>query len=236
MEHAQPEQAEFFARTAEWSTETLAAALKITRQRIGQLVAAGVLSHSRPGWFDPLTAVPAYIEFSRRRAQTGKLREAMERRTRAQADLAELDLARRRGDLVEVAVVEMMIRNVIAAARGRLLAMPTKLTPLLVGQHSRAVIQARIDKEINDALASLVNTPDILRSLRDPAGPPAGADEAGTRHRRAAAARGKAAPVVHAAGGRTAKARHKNPRRADRRPPRQGARVRPGVAADLPAR
>lgn len=73
---------------------------------------------------------------------------------RAQADLAEIELTEKRGQVVPIAVLEYSLTQVIANARQNLLMLPGRIAPELEGE-ARAVIKARISKSIHEALTEL---------------------------------------------------------------------------------
>lgn len=73
---------------------------------------------------------------------------------RAQADLAEIELTEKRGQVVPIAVLEYSLTQVIANARQNLLMLPGRIAPELEGE-TRAVIKARVAQSIRDALTEL---------------------------------------------------------------------------------
>jgi terminase small subunit / prophage DNA-packing protein len=85
------------------------------------------------------------------------LAEAQLRKINAEAALAELKLARERGEVVNVQDVEKAVSGQIANARARLLAMPSKLAGLLVGL-TKPKIKTQLESEVNQALAELTKT------------------------------------------------------------------------------
>ena len=81
--------------------------------------------------------------------------EAQARKESATADLRELELAKRRGELVEVAEVKSFLGGMITAARNRLLGIGSKLGPDLAQEPDAINCQAMIDLEIREALDEL---------------------------------------------------------------------------------
>jgi phage terminase Nu1 subunit (DNA packaging protein) len=84
------------------------------------------------------------------------LRQERQRLIKAQADREELELGARRGELVPVAMYEQEVGVTFNVLRQRLLTLPAQLAPHLEGEN-RAVIKARLDKAIREALTALVN-------------------------------------------------------------------------------
>jgi phage terminase Nu1 subunit (DNA packaging protein) len=81
--------------------------------------------------------------------------EARRRHAMAAAELAELKLAQRRGELVTIESVTEVLRAELTAVRGRLLAMPGRLAMSLVGKTDPAEIEAAIHEEVIGALSEL---------------------------------------------------------------------------------
>ena len=84
------------------------------------------------------------------------IEEAELRRTNADARLKELKADEMEGKLVDVAYVERTQAQINANVRARLLALPAKLTPQLVGVNNPAKAKAIIEKETNQACEELV--------------------------------------------------------------------------------
>jgi terminase small subunit / prophage DNA-packing protein len=82
--------------------------------------------------------------------------EAELRRTNADARLKELKADEMEGKLVDVAYVERAQAQINANVRARLLAMPSKLGPRLVGVASPAKVKTEIERETNQACEELV--------------------------------------------------------------------------------
>ena len=78
-----------------------------------------------------------------------------ERKLRAEADLAEIERDKARGLLVEVAEVERQVVADYARVRARLLSVPTKLAPMMVGMKSAPQARSMIEAHIHEALAEL---------------------------------------------------------------------------------
>ncbi len=83
--------------------------------------------------------------------------EALRRKTQAQAEREELRLLQEQNRVVLIETVVAKQIEVNSIIRARLLAIPTKLAPILFGMDSRAKIQARIQEEIYDALSELAS-------------------------------------------------------------------------------
>jgi phage terminase Nu1 subunit (DNA packaging protein) len=75
----------------------------------------------------------------------------------AKADMHELDLAVKRGDLVSIAETEKAMTDLVIATRARILTVPARVAGELVGEKSRVMAQARIEKALKEALSLLAH-------------------------------------------------------------------------------
>ncbi len=122
--------------------------------------------HGKPWEFD-MAAVAAWDREcgpnARRDGQSGVLDPSIEkaRKDRAQAELAELELAKRRGRMIDVDDVEKMMTDDYARVRARLLSMPSKLAPLVVTITDPAEADAVLTIEVSEALGELASGGDI---------------------------------------------------------------------------
>ena len=82
-------------------------------------------------------------------------REERVRLLRAEAELKEMELAKQRGQLVAISDVESESSNLVLDTKARILAIPPRVAPELVGESSRVAIQARLEKECKAALRLL---------------------------------------------------------------------------------
>ena len=90
--------------------------------------------------------------------EPGSSPELTRERTRLakeQADKLEMENATSRGELLPRAEVVSALQAVFAHCRARLLALPTRLAPLIAGEQSPAVVQDRITQGVHEALEEL---------------------------------------------------------------------------------
>ena len=83
------------------------------------------------------------------------LDEAMLRKTAAEASLKELELAQKRGQVVAVDDAKAAITTVSKNIQQKLLSVPAKLTPRLVGTSDRNRINTILDKEMRQLCTEL---------------------------------------------------------------------------------
>ena len=86
------------------------------------------------------------------RAQTDDSRR---RYNLAAAELKEFQLAEKRGSLIRVDDVAAILEDELANVRSRLLAMPGRLAPIVVGMTDPAAIEAKLREEVTGALSEL---------------------------------------------------------------------------------
>lgn len=80
------------------------------------------------------------------------MEEAKRRKLAAEAALVEIDLARKRGEVIEVAVVAAEIGGALSACRARLLGVGSSVAPRLELAPDTAARKEMIDDAINEAL------------------------------------------------------------------------------------
>lgn len=79
------------------------------------------------------------------------------RREAAEAGLAELELAKARGDLIEVVAVERVWAQALSGAREHLLQVRSRLGPMLAAESDQFKVEQMLEAEINQALALLAS-------------------------------------------------------------------------------
>ena len=77
---------------------------------------------------------------------------------RADADLREMELAEKRGQMVAIQDVEIEMTNLIVTTKARIMGIPPRVAPDLVGETSRVMIQAKIEKACKEALSALARS------------------------------------------------------------------------------
>jgi hypothetical protein len=85
-------------------------------------------------------------------------REERVRLLRADADLKEIELATKRGLMMALPDVESMMTDLVLTTKARIMAIPPRLAPELVGETSRVMIQAKLERACKEALAYLARS------------------------------------------------------------------------------
>ena len=142
----------------------LAQRLRLTPRRIQQLVGEG-LPRVTLRKYDVDAVLDWYIARLEKRL-AGESDEDVDgvsqrkhelRLLAAKADMHELDLAVKRGDLVSIAETEKAMTDLVIATRARILTVPARVAGELVGEKSRVMAQARIEKALKEALSLLAH-------------------------------------------------------------------------------
>src|SRR5260370_995948 len=143
----------------------MAEILNLTPSRIQQLVQEG-LPKKLLGKYDRDECAGWYIRYMQALVEKKALvgeggavlaseREERLRLLRADADLREIELARERGQLVAIEDVEHEMTDLILVTKARVLAVGARVAPELVGENSRVMIQAVIERAHKEALSHL---------------------------------------------------------------------------------
>lgn len=84
------------------------------------------------------------------------------RREAADAEMAELNLAKAQGSLISVESVKAALGSVFSATRDALLQIPARLSPLLAAESDPATVQTMLYTELHQALQHLASAPTRL--------------------------------------------------------------------------
>lgn len=136
--------------------------LGVSHQAIGQWVRKPEAPTEYRGgklflrWPDfPQWWVASRVAGARRSITPSSLDDARTRREAAMAELAELDLAERRGELVTVADYQTELAAICTRIRSRLVALPGKWAPRLAAVSSTAEAQGQLEAGMYDVLTEL---------------------------------------------------------------------------------
>jgi phage terminase Nu1 subunit (DNA packaging protein) len=143
----------------------IAEKLNLTPSRIQQLVQEGLPKKLR-GKYDIDECTGFYIRYLQALVEKKAVMDeggkvfATERAERlrllsADADLTEMKLARERSQLVSIEDVEKEMSDLVLTTKARVLAVAPRVAPDLVGENSRVMVQAKIEKALKEALLQL---------------------------------------------------------------------------------
>ena len=141
-----------------YPAKTIASLLDISERRVGQLVNEGIIPKTERGRYELFPVVQGYVKFLRER-KLGKavvsLDEARQRKLAAEAEMAEIELAKARADVVRVEDVARQWETILGDVRTRFLSLPTKLAPLVAVEGEKTTVKEKIEDGINTALGQL---------------------------------------------------------------------------------
>lgn len=143
----------------------IAAILNLTPMRVQQLAHEGLPKKNR-GKYDRDECVRFYIRYlqaiveKRARVEEGGKIFASEREERlrllsADADLREIELARERSGFVSTEDVERAMTELCLISTARILAVAPRLALELIGEKSRTMVQAKIERALREAMLIL---------------------------------------------------------------------------------
>jgi phage terminase Nu1 subunit (DNA packaging protein) len=142
----------------------VATALNLDERRVQQLVKEGMPRETR-GQYDPVKCMLWYIRFLQSALEKKAVptldggfvgeREERVRLLRADADLREMELARERSLVISIDDYERTLADLILTTKARIMAIPPRLAPDLVGETSRVMVQAKLEKACKESLAYL---------------------------------------------------------------------------------
>ena len=127
--------------------------LNLSKSTFFRLIEAGIIPRSDDGNYILGEVVEAYW---RNQFDSEGLRAAQTRLVTAQAELKEAELAEQRGELHRASVVQKIWSERNINIRAKLLAIPTKISPELVGK-DLLTIQAKLKDSVNEALEELAD-------------------------------------------------------------------------------
>ena len=157
--------------------DKIALALNLTPQRIHQLVKAGMPKEGR-AQYDIGQCLMWYVRYLQRSLgkkegmdEEGEITSIKAERTRllkAQADAAEHELSRKRGEVISLSDYELIITDLIVQTRAQLLALPARATTRVKGLDDPNLIERVLSEEVREALKHLSKTVPRMPSRPDP--------------------------------------------------------------------
>jgi phage terminase Nu1 subunit (DNA packaging protein) len=146
------------------SVGKVAKALNLTPQRVQQLANEGLPREDR-GKYDLGKCLLWYIRYLQAALEKKAVpmanggyageREERVRLLRAEAELKEMELAKEREQLVAIADVEREWSAIVLSVKARIMAIPARLAPEILGETSRVMAQEKIERECKEALRLL---------------------------------------------------------------------------------
>lgn len=139
---------------------TIAKLLMLSDRRVQQLTKDGVIPKAERGRYELAPAVQGYIRFLQERslrsdASPIDYHVEKARLTKAQADTAEIELAKARSDVASVAQIERNLANLFAEVRTNIRNIPDRVVSSLIGSTDEREFKAVLLREIDLVLTAL---------------------------------------------------------------------------------
>ncbi|MDB2414197.1 hypothetical protein N9W34_00320 [Rickettsiales bacterium] len=143
-----------------YPVSTIAKLFGLSERRVQQLAREGVIPKPEKNQYELIGCVRSYINYLQQRAfgqgvapQDTHLERA--RLLKAQADMAEIELAERTGELVTVERVEADWSQMVTACRAKMLSIPTKTAYQISNLKDTHEIEKFLKRTIFEALSEL---------------------------------------------------------------------------------
>ncbi|MBM7592267.1 hypothetical protein [Brevibacillus fulvus] len=139
------------------TTKQFSELLDLSPRRIQQLAEEGVLVKVSRGQYKLIESIRNYIAQLQSRASEQEVDYYREKalHEKAKREKAELTLMVMKGELHRSEDVRFVMNDMIAAFRSKMLNIPAKIAPQLVGKKKHSDIQHMLAREVRDALAEL---------------------------------------------------------------------------------
>lgn len=140
----------------DFTREEVAELLGITPRRVNQLTNENIIPLRKRGCYDLRTAVAGYCKFLKERNDAAEAK-AKTRMHEAKADLAEMDAAKRKGELVDVVEVKKEWGDILKNIQSHVLNIGPKVAPLIEGMDDPRKISQIIVNECREFLTDLAD-------------------------------------------------------------------------------
>ncbi len=144
------------------NTGVLAKLFGVTSRYVNQLAKEGVLEKRAPGRWPLEQNVNRYIEFLRSGKKDPEEQESRSiyweekaKHEAAKREMAELQLAKLKNQMHDATIVELVMTDMLTTFKNRLLGLPQKISPKVIGLKSISEVNDMLASEINEALAEL---------------------------------------------------------------------------------
>ncbi len=146
---------------ATYPIDTICKMLDLTDRRVQQLAKEGVLPKTEKGKYDLVGCVRGYVHYLRDRA-LGKDADLdgfqwRDRKLKAEALMAEMELYEMRKELVNVASVSDYLERMFSSFKQHILGMPTKVAPMVAAETDINGVKLVLEGEAHDLLGLIAN-------------------------------------------------------------------------------
>jgi phage terminase Nu1 subunit (DNA packaging protein) len=152
---------------------TIARLLLMSERRVQQLTKEGVIPKADRGRYELAPAVQGYIRYlqDRNLKVDGNtlidVNAERARKIRAEADIAELEAAKKRGETATIKQVQRTVENAFAEVRAHMRNIPNRIVTQIIGESDESLMKGKILSEIDNALLSISDGFDLLEDDDD---------------------------------------------------------------------
>lgn len=157
------------------NTDVMADLFGFTRQRINQLAKDGVLEKQAPGRFLLRQNIKKYLDYIHfnqldedEDGATAQYWEEKALHEKAKRELSEMKLAKQRNQLHDATDVELLLTGMLVTFRNRILGIPQKVAPKVIGVNTLAEIGDTIARELLEVLTELSEYDPVLFAGGEP--------------------------------------------------------------------
>lgn len=154
---------------------TIAKLLMLSDRRVQQLTKEGVIPKAERGRYELAPAVQGYIRFLQERSLRSDsspidYHTEKARLTKLQADTAEIELAKARGDVAAISQIEKNLAGLFAEVRTNIRNVPDRVVSSLIAMTDEREFKARLLREIDLVLDALAESDVLIEPSEDEAG------------------------------------------------------------------
>jgi phage terminase Nu1 subunit (DNA packaging protein) len=152
---------------------TIARLLLMSERRVQQLTKEGVIPKADRGRYELAPAVQGYIRYlqDRNLKVDGNtlidVNAERARKIRAEADIAEIEAAKKRGETATIKQVQRTVENAFAEVRAHMRNIPNRIVTQIIGESDESLMKGKILSEIDNALLSISDGFDLLEDDDD---------------------------------------------------------------------
>ena len=142
-----------------YGVEVISRLLNLTPRRVQQLAKEGVIPKAGRGKYRLAPTVRGYVVYLQEKLDNPgaegriNLNEERARKTKAEADLAEMEVAKRRGELIDTVDVKEAWQSILTEVRANLLHnVPVRIAAAAKAEDDEAALKSLVKAEIVEAL------------------------------------------------------------------------------------
>lgn len=146
------------------NTQAVAKMFGVTDRRVRQFVEEGIIERVGHGRFNVIDTVYKYVTHLRMANDQLSEEDVTELydyekylHEKAKREKAEIELAHLKGTMHSANEVENVMNNMLASFRAKMLALPTKVAPSLLGLEEISDIEKLIESQVHEALFELAD-------------------------------------------------------------------------------